>query len=710
MNKIKFYPRVFLFVFAILFFIGVVYIKGNEYSNIQGKYEKLNIAEYIVKSSGYKIDSYGNFHVENDDPQLWFDFTKLDSKIYGICIDFDNKITLSSVQIYYGRDGLDFSEIDSKHLKGGKNKQIEEISSEGFSYIRLDINEDFKLVDFKIAKDLSITKIDFKYKYLLMSVMNLMISAVLALSEKIHKLLKTGYLIACEKCKNIKWKNILKNFLLSIVIIFLSVVIENVFRLIKEKEYINKYRMLIIFCVFSIITFSLKYQKIIKNYFHIYFFILSMMIGTIHVIAAPPSVGISWDDEIHYGRTSYLSRGATGYISDNDNRMINRYVKTIQQKDVYNYAGRVKWTKDINENTIGNSMLIKTDKYSLGYSYISYIPAAFGLNFGRCLGLNFTHTFMFGKWMNLFTYSCIFAYSVKLLKKRGCILVALIGLIPTSLFMATSYSYDWWIISLCVLGYSLFINELQSKHKIGVKKFIIIMFIMIIAILPKAVYFILIFPMLCLKKEKYENSKFCRIMAITAMLILVASFILPMFASGVGEGDSRGNSGVNATEQVAFILTHPIEYSKILIKFLLEYLSLNSANGYLTLMAYYGQTKYYIICILLIVIGSVLDNVTIKDIKNSNIFLKLVVIISAAFSVVLVATALYIDFTPVQYKTILGCQSRYLLPLIFPCIYFISELNLNVPEKLKSNIYIFGTTIMSFIFLYGIYFMCIKYY
>lgn len=710
MNKIKFHPWVLLCIFTILFFINTVCIKGNEYLNIQGDYEEQNINDYMVNFFGYKIDEYGYFNVENEDSQLLFDFTKLDSKVHGISIDFENELNLSSIQLYYGRDDLDFSETDSEHFQG-KSKHIEEISFEGYSYIRLDINEKFKISEFKIAKKLIASKVDFKNEYILLLIISAIISILFSFSEKIDNLFKKKCLVICRKCKSIKykWKEILKLCISIIFIIFLAVAIENLLTLIKEREYVNKYRMLIIFCILTIIGLSLRYYKFIKNYMHIYFFILCMMVGTVHVIAAPPALGISWDDEIHYGRTAYLSRGAVGYISDNDNTIVSRYAKIIMEKDVYNYIGRLKWEKEINENIIGNRILIKTNMYILGHTYITYIPAAFGLNLGRCLGLNFIHTFMLGKWMNLFVYSFVFAYSVKLLK-RGSILVALIGLIPTSIFMAASYSYDWWVISLCVLGYSLFIHELQSEQKINIKKFIIIMLIMVIAILPKAVYFVLIFPMMCLKKEKYENAKFCRMAAIIAMMILIASFVLPMFIEGVGEGDVRGGYGVNATEQMIFVLNHPIEYGKILIKFLLKYLSLDSANRYLTSMAYYGKAEYYTVCILLMGIAAVLDNVTIDNTKNGSIFFKLSVIISVAASIVLVATALYINYTPVRYETVSGCQPRYLLPLIFPCIYFISELNLNVSEKLKSNIYIFGTSIMSFIFLYGIYDMCIRYY
>lgn len=709
----RFYLAVFLAVFVFLVFLGIVCIKGNEVLDVQGIYEEADIYQYIVHISGYSIDDFGDFHVENTDPQIYLDFTKLNTnKVYGIKLELDNEIELSSVQLYYGRDSLDFMEEDSKRFISGKDKIVEQISLSGFNYIRLDINEDFRVADFQIAYDFNTSKVTSKSAYLFMLIINLIISVILAFFCSLNDVLKKIYLYICKVIKYVKknWKEVLKTVLLISILFILSIGAEKSLDLIRGKEYINKYRLIIMFCILTTMCCSIKYYKIIGKYMHIYFFILTMFIGTVHVIAAPPAPGISWDDEIHYGRTSYLSRGAIGYISDSDSKAINRYVETITTKDVYSYTGRSEWVKNVTKNSAEDKFLVETDNYSLNHIYIAYIPAAFGLNLGRCLGLNFTHTFMLGKWMNILTYSLIFSYSIKLLKTRGKILVAFIGLIPTSLFVATSYSYDWWVISLCVLGYSLFINGMQSEKKITTKRFLAIMLIMIAGILPKAVYFVLILPMMFLRKEKYEKPKLCRLLAVIAMLILIASFIFPIFfGGGFGSGDSRGGSDVNATEQVEFILKHPIEYSKILIGFLQDYLSLDRAYGYLTYLAYYGQAKYYTICILLLGIAAVLDNNEI--IKNKkNMLIKLIVCISAAMSIVLVATALYIDFTPLQHVTILGCQPRYLLPFIFPVCYFISELDLMVSEKIKTNLYIIGSNIMSFIFLYGIYLRCIRYY
>ena len=86
------------------------------------------------------------------------------------------------------------------------------------------------------------------------------------------------------------------------------------------------------------------------------------------------------------------------------------------------------------------------------------------------------------------------------------------------------------------------------------------------------------------------------------------------------------------------------------------------------------------------------------------------VVISCIAAIILAATALYVSFTPVAHSTILGCQKRYLLPVILPVLYFLSEWNIEVPDKIKNNVFLFGITIMGVIFLNGIYELCISLY
>ena len=56
------------------------------------------------------------------------------------------------------------------------------------------------------------------------------------------------------------------------------------------------------------------------------------------------------------------------------------------------------------------------------------------------------------------------------------------------------------------------------------------------------------------------------------------------------------------------------------------------------------------------------------DTNSSSWFVRIGNLIVFGGSVILIATALYIDYTPVASQFFQGCQPRYLIPLLFPVL------------------------------------------
>ena len=114
-----------------------------------------------------------------------------------------------------------------------------------------------------------------------------------------------------------------------------------------------------------------------------------------------------------------------------------------------------------------------------------------------------------------------------------------------------------------------------------------------------------------------------------------------------------------------------------------------------------------IICIFAIIDNNKKDNISkINKEYKDNIIYKLIVYTSMFATVVLVATSLYVMFTPVAASTINGCQYRYLLPMVFPTVYYLSDLNIEVSADTKRKCMAVGTIGMTLVFLYGIYSLC----
>ena len=713
MKKLKIYPRVLIIFFVVLSIIGILFVRGNEYCMVKGDYSTVQYEKYILNIKGYNVKN-NHFTIIDDDPQVVFDFRKYNTEgINAFSIELSEEIDLSKVQIFFGRDELIFTEHDSKILEEGKSKVIDIVSVKPFKFLRIDINTDVTIENTGVSDSLEVDVVKNNIYYVIVILCSAFISIVISYIRKVDKFILFIKDFIMTIFKNV-WKYKLKAFLIFMLVIvefFIAYTIEKVFY--YNAGYINRQRIIMIFAIMIIATFTVLYRKFILSKLHIYFFVVAMILGISHIIIAPPVVGISWDDEIHYGRTAYLSWLSNGMISVADEDLITNYNNTIEDRKEYNFYGR---TERVNElcslkDRFGDKpALVDIEDYSVNLQYIAYLPTALALGCGRGMGLSYTHVFMLGKLMNVFCYSLIIALAVWIIRGKGKMIITLLGLLPTSIFLASSYSYDWWVISFCILGYAYFISKLQKKEVFTNMQFIGLMFIMLIALLPKAIYFPILLPMMLLKKNRYKNSKLCRVCVVITMLLLIATFIFPiLFATATG--DSRGGNDVDSMKQISFILNNPLSYTEILLNFLSRYLSLDTAKGYTTMMGYYGTAGHYVVCLVILAIAAVIDNGNKNDIRDKNYtFIKGTTVFCCFGAIVLASTALYVSFTKVGYHTILGCQPRYIMPLLFPTLYCLSDFEINVKEKSKNTFISLAVCVMAFVFLNGIFSLCGKYY
>ena len=710
MKNKKFCLNTFCLSYLLLIIIGFVYIKGARYATIVGNYNtKIELNECLAGINQYETLTEKTFVAQGDDPWLLLDFSSLsEDMIRGLLIELSYPIDLSNVQIFYGKESAEFSEANSNILDG--ESRIIQVNSvialEGFRYIRLDINSDFSIENVHIMDNYELVYNDKPYKYVCMVLICLLVSGIASFSEKVNCMriqIGVQFKSIAKKIFISKLK-VIRNMMIPIVLFGIFWVCEILYVQYKGNSYTNIYRVLNFTCILSILIFAVLYRNISMRHIHIYYFVLVMTIGTITILTIPSAAGTTWDDETHYSRTAVVSWRQKGLISYADNNVSTPYVFSMEDGSIYRPEIREEYEKSLNIIASEYQVLEKA-KYAgtIGVAFPAYIPGAMGLIIGRGIGLSFTNTFRLGKWMNLLCYTVLFSISIKIVKDRGKLLIAVIGAIPTSICLASAYAYDWWVISFIVFGYALCIREMQEYQEIRLTQLPKILFIMIIGILPKAVYFPLLFPIMFLENSKGKRAYYKWGMVIGGMIFLLATFMLPILFQGAGTGDARGGAEVNSTEQIKFILNNPIQYTKILLGFIRKRLSPDNARDYLTYLTYYGKAEYYSLCQLIIGAAVILDN------KNGNVrkgflpYEKLAAIFASFASIVLVVTALYVSFTPVAYDTVVGCQYRYILPILFPFLFFVGKMKIDVSEDVKAKTAVVSISSMALIFLYGLY-------
>lgn len=382
-----------------------------------------------------------------------------------------------------------------------------------------------------------------------------------------------------------------------------------------------------------------------------------LSVGTL-IILSQPAGHICWDLDSHYPlalENSYVkvANYSQADLGVKDNTMVSTTVNTLQQSESAKEA----------LNLVGEETVLQAP----ARFKITHLPAGVAIAVARMFGANFYTRYMFGQFANLLLYSIICFFAIKKLK-TGKMVAATIALFPTNIFIACNYSYDHWVTAFVLLGTCYFVSECeQSEKPITIWETVVMCGAFAIGSLPKQIYILLMALPLFINK-KWEDKKAKR----NYYLILIACFVavfamLVMRSMGAvsaeASGDTRGGE-VNPSEQLRFILSAPLEYAKILFKFLFEYLSIGNMKNYISNLAYLGIGKTAFVFEIVLLFTMLTGKNGQKN--HCGWWIRVLSFLMYVGVAALTATALYIDFTPLKSGVILGCQARYIIPLLAP--------------------------------------------
>ena len=463
-----------------------------------------------------------------------------------------------------------------------------------------------------------------------------------------------------------------------------------------RATYSNWNRILLFVAIALIIGVLIKYRNECYEKAHIVFALIALILGLLFIIISPAGVGLSWDDQIHYGRTLIISSVFDGTLYEADAyQVFYRPITGLLTK-----GALVDYENGINayyqSRTLVDGLDLGVD--SVGAFNVSYVPCAIGIIIGRGLGLSYVSVFNLGRAFNLFFYVLIMALGIKRLN-RGKILMAAFALTPTIVFLAGTYHYDSWINALICCGYCHYIAAYQDNahgRSVKQKDLIIAAVMIVLGCIPKAVYCPLLIPLFFVPKSFLGEQRKRYYIAISSLLaIILVIFAFPYLASSAWlSGDQRFGGEVNSGSQIAFILQNPLQYMKILFDFCKMYVDPSYFSSWANFFAYLGMGPISGLwwCVLL-----VLAFIDRDENQNKDLLARVIGIIMIVGALVLIVTALYVSISEIGSSEIRGVQPRYLFPLLLPLFWF--AIRPRTTNASQNKMAIFSFVIMSALFL-----------
>lgn len=465
----------------------------------------------------------------------------------------------------------------------------------------------------------------------------------------------------------------------------------------------NPYRMLFFFMLFGLAAFIWMGRRFVAKKPEYAFAAIALTVG-IHLILMTGTNQISYDEQTHVGKTWNLSYVGTVYDTE-----AALELKTLSAPYFHN-----RW-----ERAVVESYLQRINNYTTAeiyhqtkmiyYDRRAYLPMALFIAIGRMLSLPFAAMLMFGKLGNLLMYTVVCFFAIRK-AKQGKGLVAVLALLPNSIFSASQFCYDACVNSFLLLSMVLTANEFfEPKKQVRPRNVAAILVCLIIGSYAKPVYMLMGLLLLFWKNEKFPSKRAAWLFrgVLTLLCLCMLYEILAKSATGgsametlASAGDTR-TEGTNMLGQLKHILGAPFSYAWQLFTsmfgriadwftgrdqfFMYAYLG---TPGTLCTWIYFGTAAFAAFT------GCRSKQRSRMKAGYAALFLVMVFGMSAV-----IWTVLYMSFNAVGSPVIDGVQNRYFTPVLFP--FFVCFMNNKIVWKWSEERYyqiLFG--IMTGLLLY----------
>ncbi|MBO1871122.1 DUF2142 domain-containing protein [Lachnoanaerobaculum sp. Marseille-Q4761] len=337
-----------------------------------------------------------------------------------------------------------------------------------------------------------------------------------------------------------------------------------------------------------------------------------------------------------------------------------------------------------------------------------YFLPALGISIGRVLNLNTLYLVFFGRMANLLLFIVLGTLGIYFLPKFKEF-VFLVSLLPTTLELASSYSYDAVMISSMIFLVSYVFYLVHEKSSFNIKDLIIISIIAGFVLPCKMVYFpvlLLLFtiPMYKFKlrgevdgKIKKENAIFYLFSATVVLLSWVFAMYLINRSAVIGYSTGSTSSLEWAGEE-SYTISYLLHNKFKAVKLFYNTIILQLEYYHQTMLGFYmGHADEVIgipyIGFLALNIGLILS--LFGD--GEEIFLtakeKILSSISMLFVIFLVLLSMLIAWTPISSEFIKGVSGRYFIPILLPILLILKNNKIIIKNDIRRNI------ILLFIFI-----------
>lgn len=298
----------------------------------------------------------------------------------------------------------------------------------------------------------------------------------------------------------------------------------------------------------------------------------------------------------------------------------------------------------------------------------AYLVPALGITAARILGLNCIGLAFAGRLFNLIFYAVMCFLSIRFLPAGKQILLG-VSLLPMSLHLAASYSYDAFLSGMCFFFASYCIYLAYQKPVVQ-KRDIVLLVVLIAALGPcKIVYAVFMGFALLIPIKKFGNLKWWLLSA----LAVFAAFVLAMAVvngQAVNDYTAGSDSFVTWAGEEGFTIPLLLHNPVLFVKMLYETVVHQADEWFLSMMGSTLGNLDPVLSTPFVIVAAMTACLLALSTRKAGEALYLtgiqkgLILFLAAVCLLGLMTAMLTSWTPLSSQVILGVQGRYLIPVL----------------------------------------------
>jgi uncharacterized membrane protein len=422
-------------------------------------------------------------------------------------------------------------------------------------------------------------------------------------------------------------------------------------------------------CV-AYMAFLLRSKKDVEARPERLWLLLAAVLGVIYAVVLP--VGGSPDENYHYARTYAYSDILLGQnwdakgmgmrvcdcdlmVGNDEHVSLDDYEDALDEPSIFasGSEARVVYVK------IPRGLGITSNWPQVR------LPAAIGIALGRLIGLNATITWLLGELFSVAYFLALVWWAIRVTPVgKNAFMVA--SLLPMTLSLAASYSYDAGMIGLAFLLTAFCLKAVYGEGPISRGDMVAIIVLTALLVPAKAIYSLIGFLALWTPAKRFSSRKQCIGFKCAIICGLLAMLVVSQFANlAAMASDSRGSGDVDFYT-IGWLVNHPISAAVLFARTLgicfADWICMMVTGPIGALQGSLSMPQALTFAFLGLVAYACLPSKSDDAVLPARTRIVMGVLVVIMLGAIMLSMA--VGWTPMGDSLIKGVQGRYLLPFL----------------------------------------------